>query len=162
MAQDNEINAQTLSFSIMTALATQLPQMAARASIMNVCLRAANMVADECNRSLVKAMPGMTIQQWFECDEVGLSSKYMALKLDSGKTRLPLVGYGYPHDADDFGRCLGLVRACGFENDIGAMYATGPEWAAIVTAWDRLVVLYETDNVSVFHEYLTSLIKGQA
>ncbi len=157
MPHNSEINTHNLSTAIMAELTLQSPNAAAKAQVMNACIRAANMIADECTRSAVKALPGMTVQQWFECDEVGSSSKYMALKMDGGTTRLPFVGYEYPRDADDFGRCLGLVRACGFEDRVKVMHATGAEWAAITVAWDRLVALYESDNISIFHEYLTSL-----
>ncbi|QUM78752.1 hypothetical protein HWV00_20995 (plasmid) [Moritella sp. 24] len=156
-----KINQLKLSTSIMSELSRQVPNMPVDSEIFNACIKAADLVVAECARERVEVMPGMSISQWFDCDDTGASSRYMACKMDAGKTRLPLEGYEYPHDSDDFGRCLRMVRACGFEDKVTLLYNAGPEWQRIVNRWGRLVNLYDTANVSVFNEFLRSLIEDQ-
>ncbi|MCD9516439.1 hypothetical protein [Photobacterium carnosum] len=126
-------------------------------SILNVVIKAANLVVEECGRDLRKVREGMSISEWFECDDTGSSSKYMAYVIDGGTTRLPIQNYSYPHDAADFGRCLRMVRALGFETKVFLMLTAGHEWRDIATHWDKLVVHYENNNGKEIYSFLSCL-----
>ncbi|HDY7868835.1 TPA: hypothetical protein RQK36_003933 [Vibrio vulnificus] len=138
-------------------LSRQCPDMPFCPSIFNTAIKAANLVVEECAREPVKVREGMSISEWFECDDTGTSSKYMAYVIDGGTTRLPIQGYSYPHDADDFGRCLRMVRALGFEKKVFLMLTTGHEWREIASHWDELVAHYDNENWEELYSFLSGL-----
>lgn len=138
-------------------LSRQCPDMPFCPSIFNTAIKAANLVVEECAREPVKVREGMSISEWFECDDTGTSSKYMAYVIDGGTTRLPIQGYSYPHDADDFGRCLRMVRSLGFEKKVFLMLTTGHEWREIASHWDELVAHYDNENWEELYSFLSGL-----
>jgi len=55
----------------------------------------------------------------------------------------PSHDYAFPHDASDFGRCLGLLRACPeLRGKLHLMRTTGTEWAKIFAQWGTLCALH--------------------
>jgi hypothetical protein len=144
--------------AITNELTRQHPDMPFCPDIFNAAIKAANIVVDECAREPVKPTKGMTIAQWFNTDDTGLSSKYMAYVIDGGKTRLPIQGYEYPRDASDFGRCLRMVEACELEKKVFLMLPAGKEWRHIATEWESLVGLYKAEDWEEFYE----LLRGHA
>ena len=149
-----DISQLRLSTAIMSELSRQIPNMPVDSKIFNVCIEAANLIVAECARERVTAVQGMGVSAWFESDDTGSSSRYMACKLDGGKTRLPLQGYEYPSDADDFGRCVRMVRACGYEDRIHLMIDTGEEWKQIANSWNNLTGLYDDENWDTLYNCL--------
>ncbi|KIF51014.1 MULTISPECIES: hypothetical protein [Vibrio harveyi group] len=151
------IDQMSLVNAINQELSRQCPDMPFCPSIFNTAIKAANLVVEECAREPVKVREGMSISEWFECDDTGTSSKYMAYVIDGGTTRLPIQGYSYPHDADDFGRCLRMVRALGFEKKVFLMLTTGHEWREIASHWDELVAHYDNENWEELYSFLSGL-----
>lgn len=151
------IDQMSLVNAINQELSRQCPDMPFCPSIFNAAIKAANLVVEECAREPVKVREGMSISEWFECDDTGTSSKYMAYVIDGGTTRLPIQGYSYPHDADDFGRCLRMVRALGFENKVFLMLTTGHEWREIASHWDDLVAHYDNESWEELYSFLSGL-----
>ncbi|HFQ5304518.1 TPA: hypothetical protein ACGVAU_004262 [Vibrio vulnificus] len=151
------IDQMSLVNAINQELSRQCPDMPFCPSIFNAAIKAANLVVEECAREPVKVREGMSISEWFECDDTGTSSKYMAYVIDGGTTRLPIQGYSYPHDADDFGRCLRMVRALGFEKKVFLMLTTGHEWREIASHWDELVAHYDNENWEELYSFLSGL-----
>ncbi len=151
------IDQMSLVNAINQELSRQCPDMPFCPSIFNTAIKAANLVVEECAREPVKVREGMSISEWFECDDTGTSSKYMAYVIDGGTTRLPIQGYSYPHDADDFGRCLRMVRALGFEKKVFLMLTTGHEWREIASHWDELVDHYDNENWEELYSFLSGL-----
>lgn len=151
------IDQMSLVNAINQELSRQYPDMPFCPSIFNTAIKAANLVVEECARVPVKVREGMSISEWFECDDTGTSSKYMAYVIDGGTTRLPIQGYSYPHDADDFGRCLRMVRALGFEKKVFLMLTTGHEWREIASHWDELVAHYDNENWEELYSFLSGL-----
>lgn len=146
--------------AINAELSRQCPNMPFCPSIFNTVIKAANLVVEECGREPVKVREGMSISEWFECDDTGTSSKYMAYVIDGGTTRLPIQSYSYPHDADDFGRCLRMVRALGFEKKVFLMLTAGPEWRDIANHWDELVAHYDNENWEGLYSFLSGLSRS--
>ncbi|EJG0621851.1 hypothetical protein [Vibrio parahaemolyticus] len=151
------IDQMSLVNAINKELSRQCPDMPFCPSIFNTAIKAAKLVVEECAREPVKVREGMSISEWFECDDTGTSSKYMAYVIDGGTTRLPIQGYSYPHDADDFGRCLRMVRALGFEKKVFLMLTTGHEWREIASHWDELVAHYDNENWEELYSFLSGL-----
>lgn len=148
------INQMSLVNAINEELSRQCPGLPFCPSIFNTVINAANLVVEECARKPVKATSGMTIAQWFNCDDTGESSKYMASVLDAGSTRLPIQTYAFPYDIDDFGRCLRMVEATGSEDKVYLMLGTGKEWRFIATIWERMAALYKAGKYPELYELL--------
>jgi hypothetical protein len=151
------IDQMSLVNTIIQELSRQCPEMPFCPSIYNTVINAANLVVEECAREPVKVREGMSISEWFECDDTGTSSKYMAYVIDGGAKRLPVQAYSYPRDAADFGRCLRMVRALGFEEKIQLMRTTGHEWREIASHWDELVDHYDNENREDIYSFLSGL-----
>ncbi|OQK43826.1 gp42 [Vibrio vulnificus] len=149
------IDQMSLVHAINRELSRQCPDIPFCPSIYNAAIKAANLVVEECAREPVKTREGMSISEWFECDDTGLSSRYMAYVIDGGATRLPMQGYEYPRDAGDFGRCVRMVRALGFEKKVFLMLTTGHEWREIANHWDELVSLYDGEQWEKLHGLLS-------
>lgn len=154
MHEPIEVNHSKLLAVISQELHRQNPGRSFSPDVLNTSIRAVNLIVSECAREPVKPVKGMTIAQWFNTDDTGLSSQYMAYVIDGGKTRLPVQGYEYPRDAGDFGRCLRMVEACGLEKKVFLMLTTGHEWRHIATEWESLVGLYKAEDWEEFHALL--------
>lgn len=108
---------------------------------MNAITAAADLIYDALSHADVPATPNMGLRAWFESDETGLSSKYLANALS---------GYAapdrpFPHDAGDFGRCVKLVDAVPeFRHLLHLLHEAkhGPVWNAIGARWAELESLY--------------------
>lgn len=137
----------------MSEVSDQVKGMPFDPAIYNSAIKAANLVAEECARGRTGTFEGMTVAQWVGCDDVGASSRYMAYTLDDGKTRMPIADYAYPHDYDDLGRCIRMVRACGF-TDISPMCATSTKWMRICNNWEDLVCLYDNEEYEAVYDLL--------
>jgi len=113
----------------------------------NIVIKAADMIVAEYAREPVMAKPSMGLTAWLQSDEVGMSSEYMAWVLSKGDPavwgqRCPKISY--PRDADDFGRCVGLVVAMpSYEFLVDEMRINhGVYWAAVAANWYPWVKLY--------------------
>ncbi|CDH46994.1 hypothetical protein [Candidatus Contendibacter odensensis] len=86
--------------------------------------------------------PGMGLTAWQASDQTGLSSKYMAWVL-TGSAH-PSRRCDYPHDSDDFGRCLGLLAAVPeFRQSLHKMASCGQQWQALIGEWSVLEAMME-------------------
>ena len=123
----------------------------------NAVIAAADIVVEAIGRPYRPAVPDMGLAAWRQCDEVGMSSEYLAYVL-SRRGRVP---NHHPLDAADFGWCVGLLRA---EPRLRAeMYRLltghGPEWAALAEHWLELEVLYEAKD-SRLNDRIGELVGG--
>lgn len=156
MSDQYQINQMKLISAISDEVIRQHPNMTFDPAIYNACIKAANVVVDECKREKLMTKQGMTVAQWFNCDDTGLSSKYMAYVLDNGATRLPVPAFEIPHDADDLERCIRMVKACGFRHaDIDRMYSKSKVWRCISENWHELVKHYDKGD----HEYISRFLE---
>ena len=72
--------------------------------------------------------------EWFQSGETGASSKCIAAHLTGKKS-----DGSYPHDAGDFGRCVGLLNAVPeLRVMISTMAQVNAYWAALVVHWEDL------------------------
>lgn len=72
--------------------------------------------------------------KWMSGHDTGASSISIAMHMTSGWCR-----GDYPHDPEDLGRCLRLLKKFPAWNArIREMAAYGPEWKALSEAWERL------------------------
>ena len=76
--------------------------------------------------------------EWMANGEVGSSSEAMAFWLAFGK--MPRNDWhSYPHDPDDFDRCLKLLqRAPALRERLHMMRGVSAVWAAIVDHWNEI------------------------
>lgn len=86
----------------------------------------------------------MKILEWLARDcGVGLSSKAIALTALGEMPKRP----NYPHDGDDFGRCVKLLALCPDAKDglerLGK--EGGPVWQALVPRWEEIEKLWHHD-----------------
>ena len=83
----------------------------------------------------------MDVIYWLVSDDTGVSSQTMAaIAIGAGDPR----NFGAPYDADDFGRCYRLVKACPFIREhFGAIARVVPRFAPILAEWDELCALHE-------------------
>lgn len=84
------------------------------------------------------------ILEWFALGEVGASSSAMAMAAAGLKRQT--WGPSAPYDADDFKRCLLLVKQIPeIRESFPAIAKLSPVWAGIIEHWDRLEALYVKD-----------------
>ena len=127
---------------------------------------AATLICDEFKRSRVASESCKGLAAWVCSDDVGLSSLEMARKL------APLAGLGecpkhryqthgnYPHDPDDLGRCLKLLRCVPeLRAHLGAMAECGPVWAGYVAQWDEMERLFAEEALTKNCPKLYALMK---
>lgn len=142
MHEPLNVDQMKLTSAINSELSRQNPDMPFCPKIFNAVAKAVRDIAEECEREPVKTTKGMSIPQWFGCDDTGLSSKFMAYILGDCQISLPFQDYSFPYDRDDFGRCVRMVEATGSEKLVYLMLATGKEWRYIATHWETMVELY--------------------
>lgn len=140
--------------AIMTALHNDSPDSQCDVALMNKVIEAANMVCDECARERTYANKTMTPKEWLASDDVGLSSKFM-LHVLIGSSLHSQDG-AIPHDIDDLGRCVRMVRACGLEQHVGKMSGHGKHWERIAENWSQLVDWYDNKQSKAVYEFLNS------
>jgi hypothetical protein len=87
---------------------------------------------------------------WFAGDDVGLSSKALALFMIGIPAKTD-----HPWDPEDLGRCLRLLESFPeWEERVPEMATLSKSWAKLVTRWDDLVQSFE-DEVGI------DLLKGR-
>lgn len=135
----------------------------------NAVIEAANLIVAALERGHAPAKPGMGWQAWLNCDDTGLSSRYM-LRVMMPDARVPGErngehGINYPHDPGDFVRCIGLLDAEPKLRDRMNMLTTGhgPQWAALAANWPELESLYReelpTGKAPKLYERMRQLIE---
>lgn len=123
----------------------------------NAVIAAADNIIEELRTPERTVRPGMGLSGWLASDCTGASSIYMVNHL-VGYWGGSAKGYHYPHDAADFGRCLGLLSALpDLRLRLHEMAETGPEWAALIGAWDELTALYEADEFQQVSDRIDAL-----
>ncbi|MBB1452343.1 hypothetical protein H5159_14955 [Pseudoalteromonas sp. SG43-1] len=160
MSKVYPIDQMSLISAINTELTRQHPEMPLISSVFNKCIEAANLICEECEREKVMATERMSLSEWFNCDDTGLSSCFMAYVIDSGiPPQIPVQEYAYPRDADDLGRCIRMVRACELENQLFLLRTAGHEWSLISNQWDNLTSLYDQKQWEAINTFLTLISK---
>ena len=120
----------------------------------NAIIQASNLIVEAFEKPEQKVVDGMGVQAWLKSDHTGSSSLWMlqAMGIRGGRE------YAYPHDADDFGRCLGLLRAAPeLREKLGQVAATGKEWAAIVANWKEFEDLYQRAEYAELSKRMSEL-----
>lgn len=87
---------------------------------------------------------------WIHGTDTGISSEalYRACRDGarfSGKT---------PRDADDFGRCIRMVRRFGYESKLPEIAKELPDWSPILNNWRVFELLYDEGK----HDEITTLL----
>ncbi len=74
---------------------------------------------------------------WLSSGDTGVSSHAIAAHM-SGDDK-PRLGWGYPSDPDDLGRCLRLLELFPeWKSRVGEMATRGPGWAGLAARWDEI------------------------
>lgn len=125
----------------------------------NAVITAANIIANQVAKPNVPSRPGMGLQAWLDCDDTGLSSRYMAHVLADG----PACECHYPLDPEDFGRCYRFLRAVPGKRAFSNL-SRSKVWLEFVLAWPELEKLYEeelpTGNAPKLFARMTEIIKN--
>lgn len=138
-----DINQIELISAISDELCRQVPGLTAEPRLFNSVIAAANLIVSEFAKPIVKATPGMGLTAWLASDDVGASSKFMALVLSGYDPS----EFAYPLDPDDLGRCIRLIRAAPeLAQRVHVMSEHGKEWAAVAENWERWVAMYDDDE----------------
>lgn len=82
---------------------------------------------------------------WIAGGDCGVSSRTIWSVMMGAKVSREWLT-NYPHDPSDFGRCHRLLNLMPeWRQRLGEMAPLGPQWAALVGAWDELTALYEKE-----------------
>lgn len=131
---------------LISAIARKFGRFPAKPRHMQAIVNAANAILAEFKRPDQIAANGAGLAAWLGSDDTGMSSKYLAAQLSSGK---PDTDFAYPHDPDDFGRCYRMLRVC---TDIAGNFQVIPDlpnpWPQLRTAWPELEKLWEEESPS--------------
>lgn len=141
--------------AIQGELNRQNPSSSFDARLYNTIIEAANLISNECCRERITANKGMSPAEWLASDDVGQSSKYMLTVL--AKVGIPAPDGPTPLDADDLGRCIRMVNACGFESRVKMMSQMGNSWKSIANNWTQLVSWYDKSQWDTIYKFLSEL-----
>ena len=127
----------------------------------NAVIAAADSILAELSTPERTVRPGMGLSAWLASDCTGASSLYMAHVL-AGYWAKDAGRYNVPHDAADFGRCLGLLDAvpC-LSEKLTQLSTTGPEWRRLVAAWDELTALYRAGEFRQVSDRIDALNRNE-
>lgn len=102
-----------------------LEQLPAMPRVMNAIIESTNKIISEIEKGYIEAVPGMSVNDWFSCDDVGVSSAFMVYYClpPSLKDKLPFSGVPEiifrkkpeqcePKDTDDLIRIIKAFIAC--------------------------------------------------
>lgn len=84
------------------------------------------------------------LAKWVKGYDTGISSKVIAHAL--GGLPRSIREVGVPHDSDDFGRCIRLVRLMGWQDRLGEVATRYPTWEPIVAKWDALCAAFDAND----------------
>lgn len=82
------------------------------------------------------------VLSWLLEGSVGVSSEAIA-KRAVGKTTVR--AFDYPRDADDFGRCYKMLKACPSVS-VECMKGFNRIWDNLVDAWEEIAKMYESED----------------
>jgi hypothetical protein len=92
------------------------------------------------------------LKRWLSGYDTGISSLTIASVLGGAK-------FGrdrdVPHDSDDFGRCLRLVRLMEWRDVLVRVSAKYPAWAPIIERWDELAALHDAGKHEEIYDILS-------
>jgi hypothetical protein len=123
---------------------------------LNTIIKAANEIVADFKEPLREAVPGMGYQAWLACDDRGLSSETLARYLTHGAVSGEV---NHPHDADDFGRCYRMLRACSMDpKRVYEMSAVSTEWEQISMEWMDMERLYEAKDFKTLTDRIQHIL----
>lgn len=131
----------------------------------NVIIKAANMICDEYAREMILATEGMGLPAWLDSDDTGASSLYMAWILSAGQFGYwqgrPQPTINYPHDPDDLGRCIRLIKAVPeFADQLHLMAHVGDKWQMVINRWERWCDLYRKEDWELLYAEMKLAYEG--
>lgn len=86
------------------------------------------------------------VAEWLIGGDTGVSSKAI-VKHMAGIGGQKSLGWDYPHDSDDFGRCYRLLALFPkWRERMPEMAVHSAMWGALGRAWPELTALYEADQ----------------
>ena len=143
----------TLASILMKAVTQAYPELAMNRRQYNAVLNAANTLAEELNKPHVAASENIGLDAWLATDDVGLSSKFLALKL-SGSPETP--EYAHPHDSVDFKRCCKMLKAVPeLQGKLGDIAKESEVWAGLVEDWNTINELIDNDECTEAYALIT-------
>ena len=130
---------------------------------MNAIIAAANAICAEFGRDDRHAPKNGGLQVWLASDDIGMSSRYMASILAplAGMGQVWCDGINYPHDPDDFWRCLNLLECVPeFRAHLPALSDKHPIWAGYVARWAEMEALFKEEEPTGSAPKLYALMKS--
>lgn len=118
----------------------------------NAIISACNDIVEELAVGYKEAKPGMKYRDWYDSDDRGQSSNYLA--------RI-LVGYAdagisyHPHDPSDFNRCLKMVESLGVEEELKELMNEpvfagadlSKQWIAVLYNWNKWKSMFNRTDI---------------
>lgn len=113
----------------------------------NAVIAGANVIYDALSRDDVAAVENMGLTAWLASDDTGLSSRYLATAISGRECREfhHRQHVHHPWDADDFGRCYRMLKACPeYAGNLCRLAepAHGRAWNGLYAAWAELTDLW--------------------
>lgn len=106
-----------------------------------IITQAANDIMAEMGRP--GATPNSGLDEWYNSNDTGLSSRFMAYILSGNNRR---AEYAHPHDPADFGRCLRLLEAAPeLRERLHMMAECTAVWERYVQHWEEMEDLYNKE-----------------
>ena len=134
----------------------------------NTVIDAANLIIATFAQAVTPSNAGMGLQAWLFSDDVGASSKYLAnTAMSPGFPFIPPMEMPWPHDADDFGRCVRLFAAAPETRAAIAKIAATKDkdvphqWKKIAAIWDELEAMYKAENYKGLYERIKIIEMGK-
>lgn len=109
----------------------------------NKIIRCVDEILAEVARPLSLPKEGMGLSAWLACDDVGMSARYMASVISGEFYSEP----AWPHDADDFGRCVRMLDAIpAMRSGMQKMRICSPQWSRLISFWDDAEKAYRAED----------------
>jgi hypothetical protein len=125
---------------------------------MNAVIRAVDSIIDEIEKPTVGSSPGMGFEAWMQSDDTGLSSRYLAISL-TGRCAPKL---DWPHDADDFGRCVRMLDAVPELRERLGMLEHAPDpWPRLWARWAEAEALYRAGQGKELNDLIREVVNGK-
>jgi hypothetical protein len=143
----------TLASVLMKVVTQTYPELTINRRQYNAVLNAANTLAEELNKPHVAASDNIGLEAWLATDDVGLSSKFLALKLSGAPEALE---YAHPHDSVDFKRCCKMLKAIPeLQSKLSNIAKESDVWAGLVEDWDTVNKLIDNDECTEAYALIT-------
>ena len=144
------ISQMTLVTGIMKLVSDASPELEFSTRKYNAIITAADTLIKSLNEPFKPAMDNMGLAAWLQSDDVGSSSKFLALKL--ARKEGTFVNYEHPHDISDFQRCRKMLDAVPeLKDKLHLIAKESKVWSGLVDDWEVICHSIDYENYEKAH-----------